>query len=70
MKEPGKRFTINEIKETYRVVYQTARNDLLTLAKFGYITKDEIKNKFVFTFTEENEEKLSNSTEKRQIKES
>ncbi len=34
-------FTIREIMETYGVVYQTARTDLLRLADLGCIRKEK-----------------------------
>ena len=46
--EPEKQFLIAEILSKYGVVYQTARNDLLFLARLGYLEKIKIKNKFVF----------------------
>jgi len=46
---PNKIFTIKEIMETYRVVYQTARNDLLVLAKNGFIEKQTSGRTFVFS---------------------
>ena len=55
---PGKILTIEEISRTYNVVYQTARNDLLFLAKKGYLTKSKISRKYVFRFTGENQEQL------------
>ncbi|MFP4112317.1 MAG: Fic family protein [Candidatus Woesearchaeota archaeon] len=54
MKNPDKTFTIQEISETYRVVYQTARTDLLTLHKMGYAKMYKISKKFVFQFDEKN----------------
>lgn len=45
-------FTIREIVETYGVVYQTARNDLLYLADLGYITREKRGREFMFIFNE------------------
>jgi len=47
-KDPEKIFFISEIMNTYGVVYQTARSDLLHLTKMGYINKILIKKKFGF----------------------
>ncbi len=48
VKEPEKHFIIAEVMSNYNVVYQTARNDLLSLTNHGYLEKIKIKNKFVF----------------------
>ena len=48
MRNPEKRFVINEILTTYNVAYDTARNDLLHLTELGYLEKIKIKNKFIF----------------------
>ncbi len=58
MNNPGKILTIEEISRTYNTVYQTARNDLLFLTKKGYLTMDKISRKYVFSFTEKNQERL------------
>jgi len=39
MKSPNKAFSVKEISETFRVVLQTARTDLLHLEEKGFITK-------------------------------
>jgi len=49
-KNPTKIFTIKEISETYRVVYQTARTDLLLLAQKKYINKKLSGKTFLFTY--------------------
>lgn len=54
MKNPNKIFTIKEISGTFRVVYQTARTDLLLLAKKGFIIKKVSGRAFVFIFNEDN----------------
>ena len=54
MKNPNKIFTIREISETYRIVYQTARTDLMLLASKGYIDKKVSGKTFVFSFNEKN----------------
>lgn len=45
-------FTIREIMETWGVVYETARTDLLTLVDLGYIRKEKRGREFVFRFDE------------------
>ncbi|MBI2669241.1 DeoR family transcriptional regulator [Candidatus Woesearchaeota archaeon] len=60
MSNPGKILTLEEVSRTYNVVYQTARNDLLSLTEKGYLTMIKIGRKFVFTFTEKNQERLKN----------
>lgn len=54
MKNLGKFYTIKEISETYNVVYQTARTDLLYLKRKKYIDMRKISKAFEFIFTEEN----------------
>ncbi len=49
MKHPGKRITIGEVRNTYNVVYQTARTDLLGLAAMGYLEKTKVKKTWIFT---------------------
>lgn len=61
MESKNKIITIREIEETYNVVYQTARSDLLYMASLGYIDMKKIKNKFIFVFTEQNEEIIKKS---------
>jgi len=48
MKNQDKYFVINEIMNTYGVVYETARSDLLHLTELGYLEKKLVKNKFMF----------------------
>ena len=50
MKNPSKLFTIKEISNTYKVVYQTARTDLLELAEKEIISKKVSGKTFMFTF--------------------
>ena len=45
-------FTIREIKETFDVVYQTARTDLLHLTDLGYLNKEKRGNTFMFIVNE------------------
>jgi Fic family protein len=48
MKNPEKNITITEVMNTYHVVYQTARTDLLGLVSQGYLNKVKIKKKLIF----------------------
>jgi Fic family protein len=54
MKQPQKSFTIQEIMNTYDIVYETARTDLLHLTKLNYIIMKKISNKFVFKLNPDN----------------
>ena len=55
MKNPEKKFVINEIMITYSVAYDTARNDLLYLAELGHLEKIKMKNKYVFKLLKKND---------------
>jgi Fic family protein len=48
LKNPDKPFTIEVHRRTHDVVYETARSDLLGLAKAGLMTKHRQGNAFVF----------------------
>ncbi|MCK5283038.1 MAG: Fic family protein [Nanoarchaeota archaeon] len=50
IKKPEKGFVITEIVNTYNVAYDTARNDLLYLAKLGYIEQIKVQKKFIFRY--------------------
>jgi Fic family protein len=54
MKNPERAVVISEIMNTYDVAYDTARNDLLHLAKLGYLEKMQFKRKFVFRLAKKN----------------
>ncbi len=54
MRNPNKIFTIKEIAATFRVVYQTARTDLLFLSTKGFIIKKLSGRTFVFSYNENN----------------
>jgi hypothetical protein len=41
-------FTINAQARRNRVVYETARTDLITLESLGLLTRQNVGNKFVF----------------------
>jgi Fic family protein len=58
MKSPGKIFTIKEISETFHVVYQTARTDLLFLSKRGFINMKKTSKAFIFSFDDNNNENI------------
>jgi Fic family protein len=60
IKDPEKGFLINEIMTAYNVAYDTARNDLLYLARKGYIEKIKIDKKFIFKLGMIKDEKLDN----------
>ncbi|MHC1630094.1 MAG: Fic family protein, partial [Methanoculleaceae archaeon] len=53
MEHSDEYFTIREVSETYGVVYQTARTDLLGLAERGFIRKEKRGREFIFIFNEE-----------------
>jgi len=53
IRNPTKIFTIKEISETFKVVYQTARTDLLLLVSKGFISQKISGRTFVFILNEE-----------------
>lgn len=59
MRNPNKMFTIKEIAATFRVVYQTARTDLLFLSTKGFIIKKVSGRTFVFSYNENSPALLS-----------
>ena len=54
----NKPITIKEIQNKYKVVYQTAREDLLNLESLGIVTKVKMQKKLVFFKSHHFEEKL------------
>lgn len=50
LKQPEKPITIKEIVTTYSVAYATARSDLFSLEKMGYIEKKKAGKEFIFIF--------------------
>jgi len=52
MEHSDEYYTIRKIMQIYSVVYQTARTDLLGLAKLGYLIKQERGREFLFIFNE------------------
>ena len=52
MEHSDEYYTIREISETHKIVYQTARTDLLGLAEKTYIRKEKRGREFVFIFNE------------------
>jgi len=53
IKDSDKSFVVNEIMNTYGVAYDTARNDLLYLARLGYLDKTKIQKKFLFRLSKD-----------------
>lgn len=62
MKGPPEIINISYVENTYNVVYQTARSDLLHLTKLKYLTKRKAGNKFIFMLTPENKEYINRLT--------
>jgi Fic family protein len=58
LKEPERTMTIEEAKNRFGVVYQSARTDLLDLASLGLIESRRVSKKLVFFRKEDFEEKL------------
>ena len=59
LRHPGHRYTIESHKNTHGVVYQTARKDLLELAKKGFLIQVRDQGKrFAFVPSERMMEKL------------
>jgi Fic family protein len=54
LKQPEKPITIKEIMTTYSVAYATARSDLLSLEKLGYVEKRKIGKELIFIFNKLN----------------
>ncbi len=50
MKNPLRKFSIDEIKRTYSVAYQTARTDLDLLAKLGYCEVIVERRRFLYSY--------------------
>ncbi len=50
LKQPEKPITIKEIMTTYSVAYATARSDLLSLEKLGYVEKRKVGKELIFIF--------------------
>lgn len=48
IKSQGRLFSIKEISETYSIVYQTARTDLLLLTQKGFLTMKKVSKSFMF----------------------
>ena len=48
LKHPGTRYTVQEHKNSFRIAYDTARNDLLDLEKKGFLNHEKMGNAYVF----------------------
>ncbi len=55
---PEKMMTINEVKNIFNIVYQTARTDLLGLAEIGFLGVKRSERRKLLFFRSENFEKL------------
>lgn len=58
LKHPGELYTISEHQATHKVVYQTARTDLLKLAEHGVLNKVKYGRELTFVAPEDLSEKL------------
>ncbi len=58
IEEPEKILTIKETQSKYNVTYQTARTDLLNLAKKGYLSSKKKRKQFLFYKSEKFDEKI------------
>lgn len=58
LRNPGARFTIEGHQNSHRVVYQTARTDLLGLVDVGLLEQTKVGKKLVFTPTRDMERRL------------
>lgn len=55
---PDKYYTIQEIAQTYHVVYQTARTNLFYLMQKGYIIVSKAARTFLFKFNPDSKDKI------------
>ena len=53
LKHPGERYKIEGHQRSHRVVYETARSDLLRLAELGLLAKSRSGRAFVFTASDD-----------------
>jgi len=58
LRHPDRTYTIRSHRTSHRVVYQTARTDLLHLVELGLMEKEKIKRTFVFRFVSDLERRL------------
>ena len=58
LEEPEKILTIQETQSKYNVTYQTARTDLLDLAKKGFLASKKKRKQFLFYKSEKFDEKI------------
>jgi Fic family protein len=56
MKDPSAQFTVKEIMNTFSVVHQTARTDLMRLVEIGFLNKYEMGKTFNFHRSDEFDE--------------
>lgn len=64
LRHPDARFTIEGHQTSHRVVYQTARTDLLKLADAGFLALSRVGNKMVFTPAPDLERRLQGSKQR------
>ena len=58
---PNKTMTINELQNTFNVVYQTARTDLLDMVSLGFLDKKTLGKKKLLFLRSESFEKILNT---------
>ena len=61
---PDRYYSIQEIAQTYHIVYQTARTDLLDLAQKKYALMSKVGRAFLFKFNEGSKDKILRGKEK------
>lgn len=49
LKHPGTKYTVQEHKNSFRIAYDTARNDLLDLEKKGFLNHERRGNAYIFS---------------------
>jgi len=64
LRHPGYRYSIDSHGQSHKVVYQTARTDLLDLAKRGLLTARKVGREWQFEPADDLEEKLRRSDER------
>jgi len=61
LEEPEKILTIQETQSKYNVTYQTARTDLISLAKKGYLASKKKRKQFLFFKSDKFDEKIKST---------